>query len=156
MLPRLDNRLPKYVLTAKEAEQVLAQPDIGDVEGLRDRAMLETFYATGMRRMEVANLKLFDIDEDRGTVMIRQGKGKKDRHIPIGERALAWIAKYASDARAAAAHRHRRRHAVFDASWCRLRAGVALQARSHLSGEVEHRQSGRLSSVASHGRDADA
>ena len=99
MLPRLDSRLPKYVLTANEAEQVLAQPDIGDAEGLRDRAMLETFYATGMRRMEVANLKLFDIDEDRGTVMIRQGKGKKDRHIPIGERALAWIAKYASDAR---------------------------------------------------------
>ncbi len=47
------------------------------------RAMLETLYATAMRRMELANLKLYDIDADRGTVMIRQGKGKKDRHIPI-------------------------------------------------------------------------
>jgi integrase/recombinase XerD len=99
VLPRLDTRLPKYVLTANEAEQVLMQPDIHDPEGLRDRAMLEVFYATGMRRMELANLKLYDIDEDRGTVMIRQGKGKKDRHIPIGQRAIAWINKYASEAR---------------------------------------------------------
>ena len=52
-----------------------------DVEGLRDRAILETFYSTGMRRMEVANLKLYDIDRERGAVMIRMGKGKKDRYI---------------------------------------------------------------------------
>ena len=125
------------MLTAKEAEQVLAQPDVSDLEGLRDRAMLETFYATGMRRMEVANLKLFDIDQDRGTVMIRQGKGKKDRHIPIGERALAWIAKYASDARPRPARRHRRRHAVPDAAGHRVRARAADQAGADLSGEVE-------------------
>jgi integrase/recombinase XerD len=99
LLPRLDSRLPKYVLTASETEQVLQQPDAGTTEGLRDRAMLETFYATAMRRMELVNLKVWDIDRERGTVMIRQGKGKKDRHIPIGERALAWIAKYVADAR---------------------------------------------------------
>jgi integrase/recombinase XerD len=99
LLPRLENRLPKYILSAEEAELVLLQPDVHDALGLRDRAMLETFYSTGMRRMELANLKLYDLDADRGTVMIRQGKGKKDRHIPIGERALAWIAKYVGDAR---------------------------------------------------------
>jgi integrase/recombinase XerD len=99
ILPRLENRLPKYILNAEEAETVLRQPDVATVEGLRDRAILETFYATGMRRLEVANLKLYDIDRERGTVMIRQGKGKKDRHIPIGERALAWIAKYVREAR---------------------------------------------------------
>jgi integrase/recombinase XerD len=101
ILPRLENRLPKYILTAEEAEQVLQQPDITTPEGLRDRAILETFYATGMRRMEIANLKLYDIDGDRGAVMIRQGKGKKDRYIPISERALAWIHKYIRDARPA-------------------------------------------------------
>jgi integrase/recombinase XerD len=101
LLPRLENRLPKYVLTEKETEQVLLQPDVNNPEGLRDRAMLETLYATAMRRMELANLKLYDIDADRGTVMIRQGKGKKDRHIPIGERALLWIDKYAREARPA-------------------------------------------------------
>lgn len=99
ILPRLENRLPKYVLTAEEAETVLMQPDTGTPEGLRDRAILETFYATAMRRMEVANLKLYDIDADRGTLMVRQGKGKKDRHIPIGERALVWIDKYIREAR---------------------------------------------------------
>jgi integrase/recombinase XerD len=95
----MENRLPKYVLNAEEAERVIQQPDIGRPEGLRDRAILETFYSTGMRRMELANLKLYDLDAERGTVMIRQGKGRKDRVIPIGERALLWIDKYVQEAR---------------------------------------------------------
>jgi integrase/recombinase XerD len=99
ILPRLENRLPKYILTAEEAEVVLQQPDITTPAGLRDRAILETFYSTAMRRMEVVNLKLYDIDADRGAVMIRQGKGKKDRYIPISERAVAWIDKYIREAR---------------------------------------------------------
>jgi integrase/recombinase XerD len=99
LLPRLENRLPKYILTAEESEVVMQQPDLTTPAGLRDRAILETFYSTAMRRMEVANLKLYDIDADRGAVMIRQGKGKKDRYIPIGERAVAWIEKYIREAR---------------------------------------------------------
>lgn len=98
-LPRLERRLPKHVLTIREAETVLAQPDLGTPTGIRDRAMLETLYSTGMRRMELLQLHLHDVDADRGTVMIRQGKGKRDRMIPIGERALAWIAKYRDDVR---------------------------------------------------------
>jgi len=98
-LPRLERRLPKHVLTIREAETVLAKADITDPLGLRDRAILETFYSTGMRRLELIGLKLFDMDVDRGTVMIRQGKGKKDRMIPIGERALQWIERYITDVR---------------------------------------------------------
>jgi len=93
-LPRLEHRLPKHVLTKAEAEQVLVQPDTSESMGLRDRAILETFYSTGMRRSELMGLGLFDLDRERGTVMIRQGKGKKDRMIPIGERAVAWIDRY--------------------------------------------------------------
>jgi integrase/recombinase XerD len=93
-LPRLEHRLPKHVLTKSEVEQVLAQPDTSEPMGLRDRAILETFYSTGMRRSELMGLGLFDLDRERGTVMIRQGKGKKDRMIPIGERAVAWIDRY--------------------------------------------------------------
>jgi integrase/recombinase XerD len=93
-LPKLDYRLPRCVLTVEEAERVLAQPEVGDLFGLRDRAMLETFYSTGMRRLELRRLKLWDLDSERGTVMIRQGKGAKDRMAPIGERALAWIGRY--------------------------------------------------------------
>jgi integrase/recombinase XerD len=98
-LPHLGYRLPKHVLTVQEAEQVLAQPDIQDPLGLRDRALLETLYSTGMRRREIANLKLYDLDTERGTLMIRQGKGKKDRVIPIGDRAAAWLEKYVREAR---------------------------------------------------------
>jgi integrase/recombinase XerD len=88
-LPKLGYRLPKHLLTVQEAEQVIAQPDVDDPLGLRDRALLETLYSTGMRRLELANLKLYDLDTERGTLMIRQGKGKKDRVIPIGDRASA-------------------------------------------------------------------
>jgi integrase/recombinase XerD len=98
-LPRLEHRLPKHVLTTSEVEQVMRQPDLSESMGVRDRAMLETLYSTGMRRRELMGLQLFDLDRERGTVMIRQGKGKKDRMIPIGERALAWIDRYQKDVR---------------------------------------------------------
>jgi len=98
-LPRTGYRLPKAVLTAEEAESILSQPNIGDPIGLRDRAILETFYSTGMRRSELAHLKLCDVDTERATATIRQGKGKKDRHIPLGDRAALWVKKYLSEAR---------------------------------------------------------
>ena len=100
-LPRGEKRLPKHILTASEAERVLALPDLasGDPLALRDRAILEVLYSTGMRRMEVAGLKLYDLDAERGTVMVRQGKGKKDRMIPMGARAFAWVARYLDEAR---------------------------------------------------------
>jgi len=98
-MPRGEKRIPRSILTAREAEAVLALPDVGAVLGLRDRAILETFYSTGMRRLELIHLSVFDVDVERGTVLIRQGKGKKDRMIPIGERALAWIAAYRDRAR---------------------------------------------------------
>ena len=98
-LPRMEQRLPRHILTIGEVEAVLAMPDLSTPIGLRDRAMLETLYSTGMRRTELINLKLFDLDPERGTVMVRQGKGKKDRMIPIGERASAWVEKYRDDVR---------------------------------------------------------
>ncbi len=98
-LPRLEKRLPKHVLSAAEAEQVVNQADVDEDLGVRDRAILETLYSTGIRRMEVIGLHLFDLDVERGTIMVRQGKGKKDRMIPIGDRAAAWIDKYVTDVR---------------------------------------------------------
>ena len=98
-LPRLERRLPKHVLTIREAETVMRVPNLADPLGIRDRAILEVLYSTGIRRMEVIGLKLYDIDVDRGTLMIRQGKGKKDRMVPIGGRALGWIDKYIVEVR---------------------------------------------------------
>lgn len=98
-LPKLEKRLPKHILTVGEVETILRQPDLDTITGLRDRALLETLYSTGIRRMEAINLKVFDIDTERGTLMVRQGKGKKDRMLPIGERALKWVEKYRDEAR---------------------------------------------------------
>ena len=98
-LPKTGTRLPRNILTVQEAEKVLAQPNLKDPLGIRDRAILETFYSIGIRRAELSNLKIFDLDRERGTIMIREGKGKKDRMLPIGERALAWIKKYLEEVR---------------------------------------------------------
>ncbi len=98
-LPRLERRLPKHVLTASEAELVLSQPDTSEPMGIRDRAILEVLYSTGIRRMEVVHLSVYDLDAERGTLMVRQGKGKKDRMVPIGEQAIAWLERYLSDVR---------------------------------------------------------
>lgn len=93
-LPRTGHYLPKHVLSVDEVEQVLPQPNVSDPKGLRDRAIVETLYSTGIRRGECVQLKLYDIDLRGGTVFIRQGKGRKDRVVPIGDRAIRWIEKY--------------------------------------------------------------
>ena len=98
-LPRVERRLPRAVLTAEEAERVLAQPDLGTPLGVRDRAILEVLYSTGIRRQELVDLDVYSVDFEGGTLMVRQGKGKKDRLIPIGERALAWLEKYMEEVR---------------------------------------------------------
>ena len=98
-MPRMERRLPRHILSEQEADRVLNVPDTTTELGVRDRAMLETLYSTGMRRMELIGLSVFDLDFERGTVMVRQGKGKRDRMIPIGERALAWILKYRDQVR---------------------------------------------------------
>lgn len=98
-LPKLGKSLPKAVLSAKEAETVLNQADISTPFGIRDRAMLETFYSTGVRRCELVKLHVHDLDPERGTLIVRQGKGQRDRMIPIGERAVLWIEKYLHEVR---------------------------------------------------------
>lgn len=98
-LPRLDRRLPRQVLSISEVEQILSLPDVTALGGIRDRAMMETLYSTGIRRSELASLGLYDVQGDAGTLMVRLGKGRKDRVVPIGERALAWIEKYLVEVR---------------------------------------------------------
>ena len=100
-LPKQQQRLPRHILSIAEVEQVLNACDTTEPSGLglRDRAMLEALYSTGMRRAELTGLRSDDLDFERGTVLIRQGKGNKDRVVPIGERACRWIEKYLYDVR---------------------------------------------------------
>jgi integrase/recombinase XerD len=108
VMPRVGQPLPKAWLSAAQVETVLALPNLGGrrpAAGLRDRAILETLYSTGLRRMELTRLAVPDVDFAAGAVLVRQGKGRKDRVVPIGERALAWIEKYLADARPILARR---------------------------------------------------
>jgi integrase/recombinase XerD len=98
-LPRLGRSLPKVILSAQEVEQIMTLCDVEEPIGLRDRALLEVLYSTGMRRLEIVRLKLFDLQLDRGLILVNQGKGSKDRYVPIGARAAAWLEKYIREGR---------------------------------------------------------
>ena len=95
--PRLE-RFPK-TLSEAQVETLLAAPDCDTALGLRDRAMLEVLYATGLRVSELVALKLFEIGMNEGVVRVF-GKGAKERLVPLGQEALDWIERYLKEARA--------------------------------------------------------
>ena len=97
--PKTNRKLPQNILTREETEALINAPNIDTPVGLRDRTIFEIFYSTGIRRSELMALSIGDIDTDTQIVTIRQGKGHKDRLVPIGERALGWLKKYLSGAR---------------------------------------------------------
>jgi integrase/recombinase XerD len=98
-LPRLGRALPKNIFSVQEVERIMQLCEIEEPIGLRDRAILEVLYSTGLRRMEMIALKLYDLSLDRGLLLVRLGKGQKDRYVPIGERAIAWLEKYIREGR---------------------------------------------------------
>ncbi len=98
-LPKEEHRLPGNYLTQEEVEHLINQPDVMTPIGIRDRVILEVLYSTAMRRSELLGLRLNDLDRSRRLLSIRQGKGKKDRIVPIGVRALEWLEKYLQDVR---------------------------------------------------------
>ena len=95
--PRRPRRLPKS-LSEKQVEALLAAPDPATPLGLRDRAMLETLYATGLRVSELVGLTRGRVALDAGVVRV-MGKGSKERLVPLGEEAVAWIERYLREAR---------------------------------------------------------
>jgi integrase/recombinase XerD len=90
--PRSWQTLPKF-LTLEEVNLLLEQPDVTRDIGVRDRALLEVLYATGLRASEVISLRLADVDLDTGVVMCL-GKGSKERLVPLGRSAIEWLLKY--------------------------------------------------------------
>ncbi len=80
-------------------DRLFGAPDTADPLGVRDRALLELLYATGLRRAELASLSLADLDFDAATVRVRRGKGGRDRVVPAGRRALGWAARYLREVR---------------------------------------------------------
>ena len=95
--PKLPRSLPKS-LTEQDVELLLESPDSQTPLGLRDRAMLEVLYATGLRVSELVSLNVAQVSLDMGVVRV-MGKGSKERLVPLGEEALDWIRRYLSEAR---------------------------------------------------------
>jgi integrase/recombinase XerD len=97
--PKLPRALPKS-LSEAEVEALLAAPEVETALGLRDRAMLETLYASGLRVSELVGLKTLQVSLDMGVVRIL-GKGAKERLTPLGEEAVGWIERYQREGRPA-------------------------------------------------------
>lgn len=93
-LPKEPRRLPRNTLSESEVRRILRTPDKSDLLGVRDRAILEVLYSTGIRRMELAHLELPDLHLERRTLLIRSGKGGRDRMVPVGERTMKWLKRY--------------------------------------------------------------
>src|SRR3989338_1834779 len=92
--PRLPNRLPRNIITEAEASKILEQPNINTRFGFRDRTMLEVFYSTGIRHAELRKLEIPDVDIHSGSLLIREGKGGKDRYVPLGRVASQFLDNY--------------------------------------------------------------
>jgi integrase/recombinase XerD len=97
--PKLPRRLPKN-LSESDVERLLAVPDTNTTLGIRDRAMVETLYATGLRVSELVGLTLAQVSLDMGVVRV-VGKGSKERLVPLGEEAIRWLKRYLASARPA-------------------------------------------------------
>jgi integrase/recombinase XerD len=97
--PRAWKALPKF-LSTDEVDKLLAAPDTSEPRGIRDRALIELFYATGLRVSEMVGLRQQDLNLESGYLTCT-GKGRKQRLVPIGDEASAWLTKYLKDSRPA-------------------------------------------------------
>ena len=92
--PKRLTEIPRDIPSEEEMARIIESPDTSTAHGLRDRAVMEMLYATGIRRSELVNLNVYDLNPKERTLMIRQGKGKKDRMVPVGKTATEWVGKY--------------------------------------------------------------
>ncbi len=93
-LPRLEKRLPRVILSQQEVRKIIEAPDARSPRGLRDRAMLETLYSTGIRVSELCNLTPYDVDTEERVLRVFLGKGRKDRNVPLTRAAAEAIEAY--------------------------------------------------------------
>lgn len=107
--PRANRVLPR-VPTEREVLRLLSAPDVKTPLGLRDRAILELLYSTGIRNTELRSLSLEELERDRRQLIVRRGKGRKQRVVPLGEEAAYWVDEYLTRGRPQLARDPRERH----------------------------------------------
>jgi integrase/recombinase XerD len=98
-IPKCEYKVSRKVLTEAEIRKFLSIPNVKTPKGLRDRAILEVLYSSALRGSELVGLDLYDVNETEGTLWVRQGKGKKDRIVPVGRVAMKWLKKYLDEMR---------------------------------------------------------
>lgn len=98
-LPKVPQELPRTILTAREVNKILKILDTTSPKGLRDRAILETLYTSGIRASELRGLNLTDLNLESGLLSIVKGKGDKSRTIPLGKAATYWLSQYLTQVR---------------------------------------------------------
>ena len=99
LLPKIEKRLPRNVLTPEEAKALLNVPNTQTQIGIRDKAILEVFYSTGIRLEEMARLTVHDVDHRNGFVRVNKGKFAKDRVVPLGRKACDYVREYLDQVR---------------------------------------------------------
>lgn len=104
---------PRNVLTARQMQTLLDQPNLGLLTGIRDRAMLEVFYATGIRREELCNLSVFDADLQGGMLRVTRGKGGKGRVVPLTRPAVRFLREYIAKVRPKLTVKNRKTRQLF-------------------------------------------
>lgn len=97
--PRQEKGRIKTTLTSKEARKILDQPNLGTLPGIRDRAILEVFYSTGIRLNELCSLTIYDADVQGRMIRVNKGKGSKDRVVPLGKHAVKFLREYITKVR---------------------------------------------------------
>jgi integrase/recombinase XerD len=112
-LPKLPDRLPRHILTLQEVKAVLQQPDTQTPKGIRDRAILEMFYSTGLRVAEMAALSIHDVDARNGFVRVNLGKNAKDRVVPLGWAACQYVQEYLKEVRSKWSQENREERALW-------------------------------------------
>jgi integrase/recombinase XerD len=146
--PRAWPALPKF-LSIEDVDRLLAEPDVAAPLGLRDRAMIELLYATGMRVSELVSVRPADLhlDEQYLTCI---GKGNKERLIPIGEQAAAWVRRYLRDARPTLVQRSARKRASAPRLFVNVRGGPLSRVGFWKVLKRYGRQAGLRSAISPH------
>jgi integrase/recombinase XerD len=111
--PQKEKCLPRGVLTRKEMDKILDGPNLGLMTGIRDRAILEVFYSTGIRLEELCRLTVFDADLQGGLLRVNNGKGQKDRVVPMGRHAVKALREYIAKARPRLTRKNRKTRRLF-------------------------------------------
>ena len=111
--PKQEKNKVRAILTAREMAKLLDQPNLGTRTGIRDRAVLEVFYATGIRLAELCSLTIYDVDLQGRMVRINRGKGQKDRVVPLGRHAIRFLREYISKIRPHFTRKNRRSRVLF-------------------------------------------